>query len=231
MYEKSKKKLLWRAKKHIAKPEDDLLDVYYRYNIMSGSFKKDIIWWFNSLQRLWQENNRNPITCARGFCEISLTMPISFGWISRGHSLFPKAIVKDSNQANRQPMKLQHIAAASSVHALKKYDSNILLGIYRATKSKQICIRAGKDENRKTLGKTYDFARMVKNYIYRQRCERLVSLEYFENIEKRPVPFCIKCGLFKKIMDCRYHMDCTLCAFLKLGAAYTPSVEKPYHFN
>lgn len=226
MYENDKKNIK-RAKNHSEPmPEDDLLDNFFYIN--NGSEvcdDDDKVRIFNILQRSWIYNDRKPLTCDS--CNgISFSIPACFGWISRGQHLFPRAIVNDSSQTYRQPMKLQHIAAASSVRVLKNYNWIILLGVYIAMRYEYICIRTGKEEKRKA----YDFSCIVLNYIYKQCCEPLVSPEYFENIEKRPKPFCFKCGLFKKITEINYHI-CHVAYYLKGTALFTPIVEKPYHFT
>lgn len=193
------------------------------FNIRSRIDKREKTGLFNTVLRKCQQSNSKIITCEKNVY-LSLSMPSSFGWIWKGRSLFPTAIVKDLAQANHQPMSLQHIAATSSVQILKKCTPTMLFVVYSVVKDKHFCIRAGKEEIRKS----YDYTSIVKNYLFKQCYDPLVSSEYFENIEKNPVPFCIKCGLFSKI-EKTAACSCSMCVFLRFALAFTPSVEKPYH--
>lgn len=62
-------------------------------------------------------------------------------------------------------------------------------------KDKQIFVRAGPYHERKL----YNFCNIVKNFIYKKDFVPLAPLEYFENVTLNPAPFCIHCGIFKKI--------------------------------
>lgn len=224
MYEADKNKKSTKFMESISlRANIERSDYFRRFNFRMLVTEDKISNLYYVLQQSWRNNNRKPVTCEH-MEGISFSIPTYSGWISKKT---PRRvpITVDSNETARQPMKLQHIAAASSVHVLKKYKPYILLGVYRAVKDKNICIRAGEDGYRKN----YDFSRIVKNYIYKQYCEPLVSSEYFKNIEKRPIPFCIMCGLFKQIYKTKWYL-CDLCDFMRYVVSSSPAVEKPYHY-
>lgn len=241
LYKYDKRKLSWLAYSTLHCMKDDRLDdedCYYQ-NVKANSHTTDErISLFKPLHRRLQWNRYTDMICC--ITQVSLNIPLiksssdlppqrSFGWISSGDVLYPRCVIKDLAKAIHQPFSLQHIAAAQSISKLKNYANyapEILLHVYNVTKTNQtLYVRAGEDTKRKV----YMYANVVKNFIYKEMFKPLVAQQYFDNLELRPKPCCMKCGLIRKIeiSEC----FCMLCNFLRYAMVYTPKFEKSFHTN
>lgn len=108
---------------------------------------------------------------------------------------------------------------------LNYFEGPILLFVFNLVKNKQIIIRAGPDHERKI----YNYANIIKNFMYKNEIEPIVPLEYFEHVKVDATPFCIHCGLFQKIQNSMCW--CNLCNFLRFAGVFTRNIEKLYHRN
>lgn len=204
-------------------PEFDLLDSHcYGFNQRIN------------MENLDQKNNlfRQLQRQARGqsvFCKnIKVAFNIKCDWISRKTACYMYTKwtkITDLSKNKHQPISLQNIAAAASIKKLIYFESHILFAVFNMVKNKQIFIRAGPDHERKV----YNFANIIKNFMYKIEYEPIVSLEYFDHVTLNPAPFCIHCGLFKKIEISMCW--CNLCNFLRFACVFTINIEKPYHAN
>lgn len=203
--------------------DDRSEDYYYQRNVRRDirSISEKIIL-FNILQRRLQDMNSYTWTCS--MTQLSFVRLNCYGWIRRGESFFTRSVITDDTKATHDPFSLQHIAAARSIPTLKYCKPNILIGIYNATKSQDLYIRVGDVKTRKN----YKFANIVKHHIYDQSYDKsLVSMAYFENLKLKPTPFCVDCGLIRKIEESL--CNCLLCNLAKYALTFTPVVEKPFH--
>lgn len=133
------------------------------------------------------------------------------------------AVIDDLSVKKHEPFKLCNIAAARTINLLKNIEYHELLRIFNSVKNKLIYIRAGQNNERKL----YSFSNIVKNFMYKKKIDPLVTLEYFDNVIVNPTPFCIHCGLFKKIEESL--CCCKLCNFLRFACVFTAKIERPYH--
>lgn len=145
------------------------------------------------------------------------------GYIKKEESIFRYSIISDIQKATYNPLSLKHIAAAKSIPMLENYNSNILIGIYKATKNQDLYLRVGTVAERRN----YKFANIVKHIIYKQMYEPLTCLQYFENLKLNPTSFCVDCGLIKKAES--YRCFCIPCYVLQGTLQFTPAVERPFH--
>lgn len=140
-------------------------------------------------------------------------------WVYRNklnHVYASWPVIKDLSKNNYyEPISLQNIAAAGSINKLSTLESYELLNVFNIVKDKQIFVRAGPYHERKLN----NFCNIVKNFIYKKDFVPLAPLEYFENVTLNPAPFCIHCGIFKKIE--KSMCWCLLCNFLRFAGLFT----------
>lgn len=122
-----------------------------------------------------------------------------------------------------QPLTLLNIVAAATIKIINDFDSSELLFVFNIVKNKVIFIRAGPNHERKL----YNFANIVKHFMYKKEIEPILPIEYFVNVIINPVSFCICCGIFQKIEQSLCF--CKLCKFLRYAYGFTSNIEKPYH--
>lgn len=205
---------------------EDRLEEYYHHELFRSDERSNLekIELFNTLLRVLLRLGLRE--CPGFICDIvglSFTTPKCYGFIYRCESIISRSVIRDLTKATYSPLSLKHIAAAKSISSLKLYKSEILIGIYNATKNQDLFIRVGEKISRKT----YKFSNIVKHFIYKQSYEPLVAPEYFEILNLKPTPFCIHCGLRRKIEQ--NWCWCPLCNLLREAIAHTSIVEKPFH--
>lgn len=184
-----------------------------------------------------RRSRRKKLECTK--LKVSLNFEMYLEWLEKNQlgikEIPPNLIFKNPPKLKFQPFALLHIAAAQAIPLLKHCDPDILMGVYNATKHKDLFIRHGEETKRKA----HLFSNMVKHYIYKGlQKPPLVESLYFELIEVNPKPFCVKCGLIRKIEDAfdkffdfQHDYKCHLCKILQNALKYTPIVEKSYHVN
>lgn len=201
---------------------DDPLEHFYSINLQPNTLTdRENVDIFNDILFQIQETGCSGIIC--GAVELSFTSTKCDQHITKVESIFPQSVVKDLAKATFNPLSLKHIAAAQAISALKHCKPNILIGVYNATKNQDLYIRVGDVNTRKN----YKFANIVKQHIYKQTYEPLVTLQYFKNLELNPAPFCVHCGIIQKIDD--VFCCCMLCDLFRGILLFTPIVEKPFH--
>lgn len=215
-------------------PDDDALEPYDNrerckrinfHSIYNGSKL------FNDLVLQLRRRSNEDIFCSK--LNISFNVPNYYGWLKRGSAAYPRSIIKDLTKATFEPFTLQHLAAANVVPHLKRYEPEILIGVYNATKNRYLYIRHGEETRRKI----HLFSNMVKHFIYKRLGKpSLVGSLYLPFIEINPKPFCVKCGLIRKIengmddFNCEFvNFHCLLCEFSTNAIVHTPIVEKLCH--
>lgn len=178
---------------------------------------------FTYLQRLVCLRGGNDIVCSH----IDMSFNInSCGWISTKEKNFlyaKQSVINNLTENIYQPMSLQSFAAAASVKNLNKYNSCELLFVFNVMKRKEIIIRAGPEHERKL----YNFAGIIKHFLYRNVFEPIATLQYFQHVTMKPSVFCIHCGMYEKIE--KSMCLCSLCNFLRINGVFTSKIEKSYH--
>lgn len=219
---RSGQKKLFRGKtKHFRHlPEFDILDVQcYGLNqriTMENSQDKNRM--FIHLQHL---SRANSVICDR----VNLLFNTITDWVycNRVNHVYGWTLLRDLSKNIYEPYRLQNIAAAAGINKLLTLKYCELMIVFNIVKEENILIRAGPNHERKV----YNFANVVKHFIYKKKFEPLATLEYFHHIQMNPVPFCIHCGIFKKIE--KSLCACALCHFLRYAGVFTSKIERPYH--
>lgn len=216
---------------HFYQPEFDILDTYC-YGINRRIMIEDLVEknrLFVHLQRQTNSySNKKFVICKH----VNISFNTRSTWIycnsqvdpdMHDHAYEKWAVIKDLSQKTYQPMSLQNIAAAKSIKILNNFETCQLFSVFNVVKNKEIFVRAGPNHKR-TI---YNFANIVKHFIYKKEYEPIVPLEYFEHVKMNPAPFCFNCGLFQKIEMSKCW--CNLCEFLRYAGVFTTNIEKPYH--
>lgn len=208
--------------------EDPLEDYYTkRYFFLTPLDRRQKVETFNDILRDAHRARTSEVNCNK--TQLSFVILKQYGFIRKPESIFRYLEIKDMQKAIFNPFSLQHIAAARSIPMLKHYGSSVLIGIYNATKNQDLYIRAGEMMERTH----FKFANIVKHHIYKQTYGPLATLQFFENLELNPTPFCIACGLILKTYG--HHCSCRACRLLREALQFTSFVERPfhttYHFN
>lgn len=203
---------------------DDILDSENGVNLR-GNFEDNV----NKTKLFIKIRKSLPANGSGILCEtmqLRFNIPLDFGWIRRGQSLYPRSIITHQNEQVYQPFSLMHMAAAASTPALMMYTPNSLFNVLNNIKNKSIYVRVGEETKRKH----FDFRNILKHILYMKMGKPLfVSHEYFENLYENPKPFCTKCGIIQKIE--KSLCECEFCNFSRVAIAFTPSIEIIYHTN
>lgn len=204
------------------RPEFDILDNCYNYNqrlLMEDLPEKNRL--YLNLQRQINSIRKN-VVCAH----IGISFTTIIDWIDCRASDRPFAklcAIENVSVHRYEPLSLQNIAAAASVKILNNVKSCDLFAIFNVLKGKNILIRCGPDHERMI----YNFDNIIKNFIYKNKFNSLVPAKYFENVAMDPIPFCIHCGIFKKIQNSMCW--CGLCNFLRFACVFTKKIERFCH--
>lgn len=225
------RKMYWEDKKYeqpiVSYNHQTKLDVLDR--ICYGRNQRILMENTMEKQRIFRQLKR--LVCSRGNNFVCRKIDISFnincgGWINtkkRNFLYSMQPVITNLSENIYQPIALQNIAAAGSVKNLNCYGSRELLFVFNIVKRKEIIIRAGPDHERKL----YNFAAIIKHFLYRKEFEPIATKQYFEDVTMNPSVFCIHCGIFKKIE--KSMCWCSLCNFLRNVGVFTTKIEKPYH--